>query len=369
MTYDPALLDETVPLPELLMGDARWWHHRSASPWEAAHKLGARPRRATVKAYYSEVGIKLGLNSFRIPLRRATPHELAGVGRQDFSACTLPLVVSVRFGHNLCEYLVRALPLFAMAVGLETSKVTPVLFSPDKLALATFARELLRPFTRYEPASFAAFSAPRPPDTPSNSTYEGVVGRRCFRRVHFYRLSSSPESPGTPSFWTTAAYTRRWWSERVRTRPPRPFWSPPVPRGRTMRVLIEARPGVDRQMLGLPALLDACNNEAPPPWQGSRFEHVECRSIVFGTRGFAADVAAVQQADVLLGTHGAGQVRKVPFCSAAACVTPHIGLPISAHPAVPPSPTSRRQTRSSCPTAAPCSRCEVGTRAGTGWPI
>eukprot|EP00966_Prymnesium_polylepis_P101579 2352517-Prymnesium_polylepis.1 len=118
---------------------------------------------------------------------------------------------------------------------------TLILYVPDKMQPPAFAIDLLRPFSFNEPVTLDDFSARRPADTPTASTFEGVVGSRCYRHTAFARVSDY----GSSSPFMAASQIKAWWAPQVDLEQATagPFWRS-LARSH-MRVLVEARPGDD----------------------------------------------------------------------------------------------------------------------------
>ena len=120
-----------------------------------------------------------------ITVRLATAEEVQSLPAEGFSRCTVPLVFHTLWQHNFGEWTVRG-PASFIREQVDTAtlpdSLSIVVSSPQKLPVPRFNLEMLRPFSRYAPASFADFSSRLPASFPSKCTAEGRHVR-CFHKL------------------------------------------------------------------------------------------------------------------------------------------------------------------------------------------
>lgn len=123
-----------------------------------------------------------------LDIRLASPQEVEG--KVNFTACTVPILIASMWPNTLCEFFARVPPAYNQYLqkGVLSRDLSIVLWSPLKLPLTQFNRGIMRAFSHFEPTDFADFSARKPPDAPSTSTYEGRHVR-CFRRLLVWKTN------------------------------------------------------------------------------------------------------------------------------------------------------------------------------------
>lgn len=123
-----------------------------------------------------------------LDIRLASPQEVEG--KLNFTACTVPILIASMWPNTLCEFFARVPPAYNhyLQKGVLSRDLSIVLWSPLKLPLTQFNRGIMRAFSHFEPTDFADFSARKPPDAPSTSTYEGRHVR-CFRRLLVWKTN------------------------------------------------------------------------------------------------------------------------------------------------------------------------------------
>eukprot|EP00873_Tetraselmis_striata_P028716 jgi/Tetstr1/448980/TSEL_036205.t1 len=321
VVYDPAALADEHPhaLPSIDLGSIQYFF-RHATQAQTEHTLEAvqhlnEPLVAEEQLSSLVSGDRLEYRGLQIRAASSEEVEALASGESPFSRCTVPFVYASHWIHNFAEFFSRAVAW--LYVYQEQRKILPrditlAIYSPAKLPLAPFNIDLLRPFSAYEPVSFADLSSRLPETYPSQSTFEGTH-KRCFRKLMVWRDTGG----SYPAMPPAGKRILQHYARRVNTAADQngELWKSSD--SNTMRVLIETRPNKGiRQLLGLHALLDACNS-----WGGTfpggitsgserpGFRSVECRPFTFGSRGFVYDLVVMRKADVLVSLHGAGQIN------------------------------------------------------------
>ena len=218
---------------------------------------------------------------------------------------------------NLMEFFSRGPAVLhgLQAAGLPLD-ATLLLPSPLKIPPPSFNIDLLRPFSRYEPASLADFSARLPPSTESRYTREGKHVR-CFRRLIVWRNNNGAKHLLPDAGRQVVAYykrqlalTRSLW---LRPRGAEMISSAEMMRMQMktlMRVVIEQRPRGRRSFLRSDELVGDCEREQRPGGLRGGLEwSVECRMHDFAASPFLTTLRLLSEADVLVSPHGAGQAN------------------------------------------------------------
>ena len=279
-----------------------------------------------------------------ITVRMAAPDEVKAL-TQPFSTCTTPLVFESLWMHNLNEWMSRGPVAFhkhQVQKEVLPKNLSIVLYSPMKIPVPKWNFEVLKPFSRYAPSSFADFSSRLPPSTPSNATAEGTH-TRCFRRLLVWR-DVREDRPYTAAHLGGALLAHHAPTLAALDVSEKPFWKSLAPSH--MRVIIEKRATYSktgtRQFLHLDELLDACNaagtswrRERPRAAAGSKVDHgappssegdepdggsggahwtsVECVPHAFGKHplGIVHDMWVMRHVDVFVTFHGAGEMNAI----------------------------------------------------------
>ena len=339
ISYDPRRFAErpdgpstALPdLPDIAWSDDLLYFYRQASQRAAHEALGAdSPYAEDPHAQLRDRVVGRLLRAWpNIEARLASPEEVQAA--PNFSHCTVPLVVSAFWPNTLCEFFARVPGAFHyhQQAGNLSPNMTIVLVNPLKLAPARFNYDIMRAFSSLEPISFAELSARHPPSTPSRSTFEGTHVR-CFRHLVVWKANQDNFRGRLPTVGKAVA---AYYSSQLRRSPP--FWlSLRPPRPGVMRILFEQRNvGNARMLIGFDSLLRACaaskrpfggsswrrlhasgNAPGADDWRrgwGGRPASVECQSYALGSRPFVQDLAVLQETDVLVATHGSGEMNAV----------------------------------------------------------
>lgn len=339
ISYDPRRFAErpdgpstALPdLPDIAWSDDLLYFYRQASQRAAHEALGAdSPYAEDPQAQLRDRVVGRLLRAWpNIEARLASPEEVQAA--PNFSHCTVPLVVSAFWPNTLCEFFARVPGAFHyhQQAGNLSPNMTIVLVNPLKLAPARFNYDIMRAFSSLEPISFAELSARHPPSTPSRSTFEGTHVR-CFRHLVVWKANQDNFRGRLPTVGKAVA---AYYSSQLRRSPP--FWlSLRPPRPGVMRILFEQRNvGNARMLIGFDSLLRACaaskrpfggsswrrlhasgNAPGADDWRrgwGGRPASVECQSYALGSRPFVQDLAVLQETDVLVATHGSGEMNAV----------------------------------------------------------
>jgi hypothetical protein len=127
---------------------------------------------------------------------------------------------------------------------------------------------IMRPFSRYHVESLADFSSRLPPSTPSCATAE-AQHIRCFERVVVCQIADRLESISPGLNGPAPEFVLDWYrKEGLLPENPVGFshWGQTLEDGRPLRVLIETRPGLVRNLENKEELIRQCN-EAGGPWE------------------------------------------------------------------------------------------------------
>ncbi|PNW86321.1 hypothetical protein CHLRE_02g081850v5 [Chlamydomonas reinhardtii] len=300
-------------------------------------------------------------------LRRAGPAELEPPELQDpvFSACTVPLVVMSDWAFNVGEFLAEVMPMVHKSIfelGLDPN-VSLVYAVPHGLALTTFHRVLLQPYSRYGVTSLAEIGRLDRQDAPAMWSAEGrhincfekmavckwqggrnhkgvpvaKVGAELVRRLTTGRPPLPPDPLGFGSVYRIAGY-KEWRPpkdpKKKKTKKPKPKRQRDVAEDNLaaedaeaaeagppkLRVLIESRHGMTRNLRNLPELLNVCERADKQGFKAGPFRGIACREYSFSDPHaassqsvapdhFLTNVAAVRSAHVLVMQHGAGAIN------------------------------------------------------------
>ncbi|BDA45095.1 hypothetical protein COCOBI_06-5750 [Coccomyxa sp. Obi] len=233
---------------------------------------------------------------------RAGSHLDRHLTSQNFSYCTVPLVLFTNWPTTYGEAVVRA-PQRAYkwhSTGIVSAKVSYVVATPGGAGLPSFWAPMLAPFTELDVISLADFSARLPPGTPSDATNEGVAVQ-CFQKVILCKIVASDFR----QMYDVGQATRAHYAAASLIRNPAGFPEAaasggPAAKPGNLNVLIEQRHGVVRKFLNMDALLRECDEN-----QELHGVRVSCRSATFAS-DLAWNIAAVSAADVLVTIHGSG---------------------------------------------------------------
>ncbi|EIE21073.1 hypothetical protein COCSUDRAFT_56993 [Coccomyxa subellipsoidea C-169] len=228
---------------------------------------------------------------------RAGSHLDRHLATQDFSYCTVPLVMLSNWPTTYGEVVVRA-PQRAYqwhSSGIVSDAVSYVVATPGGIGLPRFWPPMLAPFTRLAVSSLADFSARLPQGTPSDATNEGVAVQ-CFQKVILCKIPSGDFR----LMYDVGQATRAHYAAASLIRNPASFPEAAAAASDSLNVLVEQRHGVVRNFLNMDQLLKDCGESGK--LQGTS---VACRSATFAG-DLAWNIAAVSSADVLVTIHGSG---------------------------------------------------------------
>ena len=213
---------------------------------------------------------------------------------------------SVHSGYNVGEFFQNS--ILPLAELLAAGAITrDVLLAPEVggWPLVDYQLQMLAAFSRWPPTTPARVS----PRCAAGSA-DGCAPPRCFRKLLLCRFRDVYDRQPPVAPWSAAQTIVR----AMRRGPPHA--PPPAATVAPLRVFFADRSGRGagkngaRLITNQAALLDACARWRPPaacvntpPWTA------RCELRAFGRRGFRADALAMQEADVLVGTHGAALVN------------------------------------------------------------
>ena len=247
-----------------------------------------------------------------------------------YSSC-VPLVWLPVWGYNIGEFFQNSVLAVAelLAAGVLTREV---MLTPEVggWPLRDYHTQMLRAFSSH-PVKTIAQLAPSncPASSSARQQSQACAQPRCFERLLLCRFRDvyDHEHPIAP--WHAArhivaslrrGYRRSAWlvnggyKQEARREAAKSAAAP-------YAVLFASRANAKngaRQLTNEAELVSRCNRWVPSPrcvvstngdGDAGRSAKVLCMSRVFGQLGFRADVAAVQEADVLVGTHGAALVH------------------------------------------------------------
>ncbi|KAL4436680.1 hypothetical protein ABPG75_003819 [Micractinium tetrahymenae] len=270
-------------------------------------------------------------------LRPATAQEPAAYLQSPaFSTCTVPVVLAATWRRNFWHVMDNSAVWFAMA------RRTPwwehlkfIALTPDGLGLSHPERQLLPALGPLALQSLGDASARLPPGHPPGSLLFGQEGgpplsweggeQRCFKDLFFCgekigtakgaapgdaRLKGGvPRELGAWGQELVAHVQRQQEQQGQQDQQPRPP-NDASDRGggsRRLKVLFLRRDSEGRQLLNAEELVRCCNGwKGRDPGSGAALT-AECRQV--STPDLAAGVAAAQDADILVGIHGANMAN------------------------------------------------------------
>lgn len=248
---------------------------------------------------------------------------------ESYVKCEVPLMWWPLWGYNIGEYFQNSALGIAELVAAGVIDPTTVQLAPEVggWPLRDFQTGMLKAFTDL-PVRTTGQLAPRCPA-------KGVVKRktekaskcpppRCYERMLVCRFRDVYEYQPPIAPWSAARAIVR--SLRLPPRlPPRllPLSGEEASSPTRFSVVFASRGHTQngaRLLTNEKGLIELCRRWIPPPacsrsvrgrGEGSVGRHAECEPWVFGRRGFRRDVDLVQEANVLVGTHGAALVHAI----------------------------------------------------------
>ncbi|KAG2494123.1 hypothetical protein HYH03_007761 [Edaphochlamys debaryana] len=299
-----------------------------------------------------------------------------------FSKCTAPLVLMGDWHYNCGEFFAETLSMVHKATlvnGMGTD-LTLVVGIPESLTLTTYHRVMLMPYTKYGITTVAEIGTMdrlgQPADWSSegkhvncfeqmafckwqggrsrHGTPLGVVGAHLvkeltlgssvkpgpkpaplpvdplgfggWRRVPGFEETHAPPPPhhgnlGHSEQFTLRKAARAWHAAELEAAQQLAAEGEPEPPGPPrLRVLIEKRGGMTRNIKNLPDLLRACEEADKAGFVHGPFRGLVCRPYSFSgaharsssavdPEHFRSNIAAVRSAHVLMAFHGAGAIN------------------------------------------------------------
>eukprot|EP00884_Botryococcus_braunii_P015304 jgi/Botrbrau1/2457/Bobra.0226s0016.1 len=244
------------------------------------------------------------------PNIRFRPPLAGDPGEPAFSECTLPLIFIKSHEENFYHGTVSLVPqLYSWhQLGKVSADVTYVMNTLDGQAVPPYIHPILAPFTQYEVQSLADFSSRLPADFPSNATAEGRH-IRCFEMLILCYIWDMAEYGTQMCDLPQAGESVYGWHRERGSLPRNPAGfqlgvgvDERAERSGKIKILIEAREGLFRNLMNMEELVSACNGDPEGTW--------ECRGYHMGT-GVERDMEAVRTSDVFVAVHGAATANMI----------------------------------------------------------
>ncbi|KAL4435209.1 hypothetical protein ABPG77_001891 [Micractinium sp. CCAP 211/92] len=268
-------------------------------------------------------------------LRPATAQEpTAYLQTPAFSTCTVPVILAATWRRNFWHVMDNSAVWFAMARRTPwRDHLKPIALTPDGLGLSHPERQLLPALAPLALQSLADASARLPPGHPPGSLLFGQEGgpplsweggeQRCFQEMFFCGEKIGTAKSARPGDARLEGGVPRelgaWGQELVaHVQQQQQEQQQATPQdeargrkgggaGRRLKVLFLKRDSEGRQLLNAEELVQRCNG-----WRGHDPESgaaltAECQQV--STPDLPSGVAAAQEADVLVGIHGANMAN------------------------------------------------------------